>query len=118
MGSPLFIYLSAFSIMMWYKILPDSLYFLLWSKFYSILLLLGLQFFIEYVSYGVLRYLHVFVVSAVLDYFLHTYQIQCVSGLLINLARLACKILRRNCFAMSRNETLPGSEDMRLETFV
>ena len=60
--------------------LPDSLYFLLWSKIYSILLLLGLQFLIEYVSYGVFRYLHVFVVSAILYCFL---QIQCVSGLKI-----------------------------------
>ena len=77
---PLFNYPPAFSIMKWYEMLPDSLNLLLWSKIYSILLLLGLQFLIEYVSYGVFRYIYVFVVSAILDCFL---QIQCVSGLLI-----------------------------------
>ena len=80
MVSPSFNYPPAFSIMKWYKMLLDSFYFLLWSKIYSILLLLGLEFLIEYVSYGVFLYLHVFVVSAILDCFL---QIQCVSGLLI-----------------------------------
>ena len=70
----LFNYPRAFSIMKWYKCCQNL------SKNYSILLLLGLQFLIEYVSYGVFRYHHVFVVSATLDCFL---QIQCVSGLLI-----------------------------------
>ena len=80
MTSPSFNYPPAFSIMKRYKMLPDSLYFLPWSKIYSILLLLGLQFLIEYATYGVFRNIYVFVVSAILDCFL---QIQCVSGLLI-----------------------------------
>ena len=80
MVSPSFNYPPAFSIIKWYKMLSDSLYFLLWSKFIPFFLLLGLQFLIECVSYGVFRYFHVVVVSAILDCFL---QIQCVSGLLI-----------------------------------
>ena len=52
-----------------------------------------------YLMHGVLGYLPVVVVSAVLECFLHTYQIQCVSGLLIfelDTDKLFCHVKERD----------------------